>query len=117
MYSVLLRSYLQFRLSCIDFARISAIFLSSNDNLFKTHDFTHQKKFNELLMEIKPKQDPEKVIFNFPKLSLTEAKMFFLVKHLSFSLPPKQLSCSDYLIKFELFSRSIDNLKVLFGIN
>ena len=68
-------------------------------------------------MEIKPKQDPEKVIFNFSKLSLNEAEKSFLVKYLSFSLPPKQLSCSDYLIKFELFSRSIDNLKVLFGIN
>ena len=68
-------------------------------------------------MEIKPKQDPEKVIFNFSKLSLIEAEKSFLVKYLSFSLPPKQLSCSDYLIKFELFSRSIDNLKVLLGIN
>ena len=68
-------------------------------------------------MEIKPKQDPEKVIFNFSKLSLNEAEKSFLVKYLSFSLPPKQLSCSDYLIKFELFSRSVDNLKVLFGIN
>ena len=30
---------------------------------------------------------------------------------------PKQLSYSDYLINFELFYRSIDNLKILSGDN
>ena len=30
-------------------------------------------------------------------------------------MPPKQLSYSDYLINFELFYRSIDNLKILSG--
>ena len=35
---------------------------------------------------------------------------FFL---LSFSLPPKKLSYSDYLVNFELFYRSIDNLNIL----
>ena len=32
-------------------------------------------------------------------------------------MPPKQLSYSDYLINFELFYRSIDNLKILSGDN
>ena len=108
-----LRSDLQFRLNCIDFAHISAIFLSSNDNLLKTHDSIQQKKFNKLLIENKPKQNPENIIFNFSKMSLTEAEKSLLVKGLSFSLPPKQLSYSDYLISFELFYRSIDNLKIL----
>ena len=113
----LLRSDLQFRLNCIDFAHISAIFLSSNDNLLKTRDSIQQKKFNKLLIENKPKQNPEKVIFNFSKVSLTEAEKSLLVKGLSFSLPPKQFSYSDYLINFELFYRSIDNLKILSGDN
>ena len=39
------------------------------------------------------------------------------MKGLSFSLPPKQLRYSDYLINFELFYRSIDNLKILSGDN
>ena len=112
-----LRSDLQFRLNWIDFAHISAIFLSSNDNLLKTHDSIQQKKFNKLLIENKHKQDPEKEIFNFSKVSLTEAEKSLLVKGLSFSLPPKQLSYSDYLINFELFYRSIDNLKILSGDN
>ena len=36
---------------------------------------------------------------------------------LSFSLPPKQLSYSDYLIKFELFHTSTDKSKILSGDN
>ena len=40
-----------------------------------------------------------------------------LVKGLSFSLPPENLSYSDYLNNFELFYRSIDNLNILSGDN
>ena len=112
-----LRNQLQFSLNCIDFAHISAIFLSSNDNLLKTHDSMQQKKFNKLLTECKPKLDPEKVIFNFSNVSFTEAEKSLLVKGLSFSLPPKKLRYSDYLVNFELFYRSIDNLKILSGDN
>ena len=81
------------------------------------HDSNQQKKFNKLLIENRPKQDPEKVIFNFSKLSLTDAEKTLLVKGLSFALPPKQLNYSDYFINFELFYRSIDNLKILSGDN
>ena len=55
-----LRNDLQFSLNCIDFAHIPAIFLSSNDNLLKTHDSIQQKKFNKLLTECKPKQKPSR---------------------------------------------------------
>ena len=79
-----LRIELQFKLNCIDFAHISAIFLSSNDNLLKTHDSIQQKKFNNLLIENRPKQDPEKVIFNFSKASLTDAEKLLLVKGFKF---------------------------------
>ena len=79
-----LRIELQFRFSCIDFAYISAIFLSSNDNLLKAHNSIQQKKFNKLLIENRPKQDPEKVIFNFSKASLTEAEKLLLVKGFKF---------------------------------
>ena len=112
-----LRNDLQLSLNCIDFVHISAIFLSSNDKLLKTHDSIQQKKFNKLLTECKPKQDAEKVIFNFSNVSLTEAEKSFLVKGLSFSLPPKKLSYSDCLVNFELFYRSIDNLNILSGDN
>ena len=88
------RGDLQFRLNCVDFVHISTIFLSSNDNLLKNHDFIQQKKFNKLLIESKPKQDS--LTFNFSKVSLIKAEKSLLVKSLSFSLPPKQLSHSKY---------------------
>ena len=99
-------------MNCIDFAHISEIFFSSNAILLKTH-YIQQKEFNKLLIECKPKQDAEKNIFNFSNVSLTEAEKSLLVKGLSFSLTPKKLSYSDYLVNFELFYRSIGNLKII----
>ena len=82
-----------------------------------THDSIQQKNINKLLIEIRSKQNPEKLIFNFSKVSLTDAEKPLSVKGLSFALSPKQLSYSDYLINFELFYRSTDNLKILSGGN
>ena len=76
----------------INFVHISATFLSSNNNLLKTQDSIQQKKFNKLLTECKPKQEAERIIFNFSNVSLTEAEKELLVKGLSFSLPPKSLA-------------------------
>ena len=52
-------------------------FFSSNDNLIETHDSIQQKNFNKFLTECKPKQDVEKVIFNFSNFSLTEVENHF----------------------------------------
>ena len=112
-----LRSDLQVSLNCINFVYISAIFLSSNDNILKSHDSILQKKFNKLLRECKPKQDPDKIIFNFSNVTLTEAEKSLLGKSLSLSLPPEKLSYSDYLINFELFYKSVDHLNILSGDN
>ena len=112
-----LRTDLQFCFNYIDFAHISAIFLSSNDNLLKPFDSIQEKKFSKVPTECKPKQDAEKVMFNFSDVSVTEAEKSLLVRGLSFSLPPKKLSYSDYLVNFELIYRSIENLKILSGDN
>ena len=50
-------------------------------------------------------------------ISLTEAEKSLLVKSLSFLLSPKKLIYLDYLGNFELFCRSIDNIKILSGDN
>ena len=65
------------RWNCIEFAHISAIFLSSNDNLLKTHDSIQQERFNQLLTECKPKQDAGKLTFDFSDVSLTKAENHF----------------------------------------
>ena len=64
-------------------------FFVVNDNLLQTLGSIQQKKFNKFLIENKPKQDPEKVIFNFSEVYLAEAEKSLLVKGLSFPLPPK----------------------------
>ena len=51
--------------------------------------------------------------FEIRKLSFIIAFASCMTVPLSFLLPPKQLSYSDYLINFELFYRSIDDLKIL----
>ena len=51
-----LGDYLQFSLNCVNFAHISASFLSSNANLLKTHESIQQKTFDKLLIEWKPKK-------------------------------------------------------------
>ena len=58
----------------------------------------------------------KKVNFSFSNVSLTEAKKALFVKGLSFSLSPKNLRYSDYLVNLGLFYRSIDNLKMSPGI-
>ena len=66
--------------------------------------------FNKLLTVRQPRQDPEKVIFNYSNISLSDADKSLLVKGLKFSIPPKKLNYADYLANFELFYRSIYNL-------
>ena len=57
--------------------------------------------------------DPSKVIFNFSKYELSDCEKRLLAKGLNFSLPPKHLDYTDYLVNFELFYRNIRNLGIL----
>ena len=81
--------------------------------ILKSHDSIQQKKFNVPPRKQQPKHDPDRVIFNYSKISLSDAEKSLLVKGLRFSLPPKKLNYADYLVNFELFNRSIRNLDVL----
>ena len=60
-----------------------------------------------------PKHNPDEVIFNYSKISLSDAEKSLLVRELRFSLPPEKLNYADYFTNFELFYRSILNLDVL----
>ena len=101
---------LQSILNCIDFAGIYSLFLSGTDSSIKTHEDINEDKFNKLLNERQPRQDPEKVIFNYSKISFSDTEKSLLVKGLKFSIPPKKLDYTVYLVNFELFYRSIYNL-------
>ena len=81
--------------------------------ILKSHDSIQQKKFNALLRKQQPKHDPDRGIFSYSKISLSDAEKSLLVKGLRFSLPPKKLNYADFLVNFELFYRSIRKLDVL----
>ena len=92
---------LQIILNFIDFAHICSLFLIINDQSLEKHDKIQQKKFLELLKEYSPRNDPEKVIFNFSKGYLNESEKVLLSKGLNFFLPLKQFKYADYLLNFE----------------
>ena len=46
--------------------------------------------------------DPDKVIYKFSSLNLTEVKKSVLSKDLQFALPPNRLQYADYMLPFEL---------------
>ena len=77
---------------------------------YKIHENIQGNKLNKLLKEHQPKQDHEKVIFNYSNISLSDAEKSLLVKGLKFSISPKKLNYADYSANFELFYRSIYNL-------
>ena len=109
----LLHSELKSVLSCIDFAHVCTLFLSSNDVILKSYDSIQQKKFNTFFKYRQPKHNPDEVIFNYSKIYLSDAEKLLLVRGLRFSLPHKKLNYADYVTNFELFYRSIRNLDVL----
>ena len=66
--------------------------------------------FHVLFKNCQPKHNPDGVIFNYSKISLSDAEKSLIVRGLWFSLPPKKLNYADYLTNFELFDKSIQNL-------
>ena len=108
---------LQIIFNFIDFAHIRFLFLISNDQSLEKHDKTQQKKFSELLNEYLPRNDRQKVIFNFSKGALNESEKGLLSKSLNLSFPPKQLKYADYILNFKLLFRDICKVDILSNEN
>ena len=104
-----LRKELQSVLNCIDFAPSCSLFLSRNDFFIRLMRI-FKNKFNKLLKEPQPRQNSEKVVFNYSSISLSDAQKSLLVKDLKFSISPKKPNYRDYSVNFEFFYRSIYNL-------
>ena len=86
--------------------------MKSNDRKLKSNSVVQQKKFYNLLKEKRSTQDPEKVIFSFPKHVLSDCEKSLLTKDLNFSIPCKKLDYADYLVHFQLFFRDTRNLDI-----
>ena len=81
--------------------------------ILKSHDSIQQKEFDALFKNCQSKHNPDGVIFNYSKISLSDTEKSLLVKGFRFSLPPKKLNYADCLTNFELFFRSVKNLDAL----
>ena len=81
--------------------------------ILKSHDSIQQKNFKFFFENCQLKQNPDEVIFNYSKISLSDTKKSLLVRGLRFSLPPKKLNYAHYLTNFELFYKSIRDVDVL----
>ena len=57
-------------------------------------------------------QDPSNVILKFAKYELSDCGKRLLAKGLNFSLLPKYLGYTDYLVNFELLYRNICSLGI-----
>ena len=57
--------------------------------ILKSHDSIQQKKINPVFKNLQPKHNPDGVIFNYSKISLSDAEKSLLVKGLQFSLTPE----------------------------
>ena len=80
-----------------------SLFISGNG----PHEYIQENRFNKFQKERQPRPDPEKVIFNISDIFLSSEEKSFLVKGLTFSIPPRKLNYADYVINVALFYRSI----------
>ena len=102
-----IREELQGTLSCLDFSYICSLFLVANDKSILHHDNIQKRKLKNLL-EISLKEvindshDPNKVIFNFSSYELSDVEKSVLCKGLNFSVKPKSIEYSEFLLPFEL---------------
>ena len=73
----------------------------------------NKKNFNTLFKNRQLKHNPDEVIFNYSKISLSDTEKSLVVRGFRFSLPPMKLNYADYLTNSELFYRSRRNLDIL----
>ena len=104
-----LKEVIKDQINFIDFVHITTLFLTSNNRLLDKSQTTQDRKIVELCKERVPCNDPDKVIFNFSSIDLTDSDKSLLCKGLDFALIPKRLEYSNYLVDFELFYRDVVN--------
>ena len=102
-----IREELPGTLSCLDFLYICSLFLVANDKSILHHDNIQKQKIENFL-EISLKEvindshNPNKVIFNFSSYELSHVEKSILCKGLNFSVKPKSIKYSEFLLPFEL---------------
>ena len=75
----------------IDFAHISSIFLMCNDKNIQKWKEVQDHKIIKLSKNSLSRNNPNKVIYNFSSVNLSDSDKSFLSKGLNFALPPASL--------------------------
>ena len=94
-----------------------SLLLVPNDKSVLHHDNIQKRKlknFLEILLKnvINDSHDPDKVIFHFSSDELSDVEKSVLCKSLNFSVKPKSIEYSEFLLPFALLFRDVkqDNL-------
>ena len=88
------------------------MFLVANDKSILHHDNIQKRKLKNLLQlslkqVINDSHDPNKVIFDFASYELSDVEKSVLCKGLNFSVKPKSIEYSEFLLPFELLFRDV----------
>ena len=107
-----IKEELQGTVSCLDFSYICSLFLVANDKSILHHDNIQKRKLKKLLEillkeVINDSHDPNKVIYNFSSYELSGVEKSILRKGINFSVKPKSIECSEFLLPFELLFRDV----------
>ena len=105
------------KMNYIDYVHVCNTFLvSNNKNISKVKETQDKKLCNLLLKNIGKNsdtcQDPDKVIFNFSSYNLNDHEKLVLCKGLNFTIPPKAIEYSEFLLPCEMLFREITGLDI-----
>ena len=112
-----MKNNLYSEMSFIDYVHVITKFLVSTDkNIYKIHK-NQGKKLHNLFLNNSyhnsvTSHNPDKVIFNFSSHVLNTTEKSLLSKGLNFTIPPKNINYTDYMIPLELLYRDVDSLQV-----
>ena len=95
----------------IDFAHISLIFLICYGKNIQKWKEVQYCKILKLGKNSLSRSNPNKVIYNFSSVTLSDSDKSLLSKGLNFALPPASLEFSEYLVDYELFFRDTLSLE------
>ena len=95
----------------IDFVDISSIFLICNDKNIQKCKEVQDCKIIKLGKNSLSRNNPDKVIYNFASVTLSDSNKSLLSKDLNFALPPTSLEYSEYLVDYELFFKDTLSLE------
>ena len=104
-----IKEELQGTVSCLDFSYICSLFLVASDKSILHHDNIQKRKLKNLSLKevINDSHDPNKVIFNFSSYELSDVEKNVLCEGLNFSVKPKSIEYSEFLLPFELLFRDV----------